>query len=306
MTIYEAIWFFMIYSFLGWVLEVVYHAVGIGKIINRGFLNGPVCPIYGFGVILIFTLADLVYEDGVEGSNLLVLFAGGMFFATAVELFGGWMLDKIFHARWWDYSSEPFNLNGYICLKFSILWGLAIVFVVRVIHPLIAAYSAAAIPEKYGWPILAVLGAVYLADTVVTTAVVHGLNKQIEELDRVQANMRIVSDNLSESLGKNSIRTAQRIEGGKVQAALAQAELRKKVEGTRVGDRIDSFEQKVDEGISRTEHAVEEWYDGLAKVRSYVLKRIIKAFPAYDLHENEETLKQLKQYIEDHWNGPQS
>ena len=60
MTLYAAVWYFMIYSFLGWVLEVVYHAVGQGLVVNRGFLNGPVCPIYGVGVILIFTLAELL------------------------------------------------------------------------------------------------------------------------------------------------------------------------------------------------------------------------------------------------------
>ena len=317
MTIYAAVCFFMIYSFLGWVLEVVYHAVGHGIIVNRGFLNGPVCPIYGIGVILIFTLAELVYEDGVEATNTLVLFAGGLFFATVVELIGGYSLDKLFHARWWDYSSEPFNLNGYICLKFSILWGLAIVFVVRVMHPFIAAHTAGAIPERIGWPILAVLGVIYLADTVVTVAIVHGLNKQISELDEMRANMRIVSDHLTDRIGKGSLRTAQRIEDGQVQAALAKAELAGKIEESKAEaaakieaaraeaeQRHEARSQAFDERLDRAEAAAEAWFNRQSKLRTYMMKRIIKAFPAFKLHEHEESLSDLKNYIEAHWNGP--
>lgn len=317
MTLYAAVWYFMIYSFLGWVLEVVYHAVGQGLVVNRGFLNGPVCPIYGVGVILIFTLAELVYEGGVEATQTIVLFAGGVVFATAVELFGGWALDKLFHARWWDYSNEPFNLHGYICLKFSLLWGLAIVFVVRVLHPFIAAHSAAMIPEKYGWPVLAVLGAAYLADIIVTVAIIIGLNKRITELDDMRANMRTVSDNLSEVLGKGGLMTAQRIESGQVQAALAKAELAEKMEAGRAEaagriekvradaqQRRDARAEALEAQLDRAEATVGVWFEKQSKMRAYIMKRIIKAFPDFALHEHEETLAELKQYIEEHWNGP--
>ena len=313
MTLYAAVWYFMIYSFLGWVLEVVYHAVGQGLVVNRGFLNGPVCPIYGVGVILIFTLAELVYEGGVEATQTIVLFAGGVVFATAVELFGGWALDKLFHARWWDYSNEPFNLHGYICLKFSLLWGLAIVFVVRVLHPFIAAHSAAMIPEKYGWPVLAVLGAAYLADIIVTVAIIIGLNKRITELDDMRANMRTVSDNLSEVLGKGGLMTAQRIENGQVQAALAKAELAEKMEAGRAEaagriekvradaqQRRDARAEALEAQLDRAEATVGVWFEKQSKMRTYIMKRIIKAFPDFALHEHEETLAELKQYIEEH------
>ena len=310
MTLYDAVWFFMIYSFLGWVLEVVYHAVGQGIVVNRGFLNGPVCPIYGVGVILIFTLASLLYE-GVEATNTLVLFAGGVVFATAVELSGGWALDKLFHARWWDYSKEPFNLHGYICLKFSLLWGVAIVFVVRVIHPFIAAHSADLIPEKYGWPVLAVLGAVYPADIAVTVAVVRGLNKRITELDEMRANMRAVSDNLTEVLGKESIRTAQRIESGQVQAALARAEWADRVEAGKAGaeerigkvraeaqQRREARQEVFEAQLDRAEATVDEWFEKQSRMRAYMMRRIIKAFPGFELHEHEETLSEIRKYIE--------
>ena len=117
METYEMLEFFMIYSFLGWCLEVVYHAVSKGMIVNRGFLNGPVCPIYGFGVVSIFIMVHLLStnKDGMLSQDIgqvsaLAIFLGGVVLSTLIELIGGFALDKIFHARWWDYSDKHFLL----------------------------------------------------------------------------------------------------------------------------------------------------------------------------------------------------
>jgi len=108
--------FFIVYAFLGWVLEVVYAAVKSGKFVNRGFLLGPVCPIYGFGAVgVIVALAPV--KD-----NKLVLFVCSVLLASGIELIGGWLLDKIFSQRWWDYSHRPFNIGGYVWIIFIQLW----------------------------------------------------------------------------------------------------------------------------------------------------------------------------------------
>ena len=230
MSYYQVLWYFVIYSFFGWCLEVIFHAVTQGKVINRGFLNGPFCPVYGFGVIGVFilvnTLSSRLPQEGIGHVNLLVLFIGGTVLATLVELIAGWLLDVLFHARWWDYSNHPFNFHGYICLSFSLVWGLAIVMVVEVLHPYINRASAAAIPERYGWPILLVIYLSLGADLVVTVLIINKLNRHLKELDRMRASMRIVSDGLSEMLAETSIKTSQKIGEEKVQAALARAELR--------------------------------------------------------------------------------
>lgn len=121
MSLYQALWYFCIYAFLGWVVEVAFHALKLGKIINRGFLNGPVCPIYGFGMLAICLLMNVPAPGQEERVGLPVLLATGMAFATTIELIGGWLLNTFFHARWWDYSEEPFQFHGYICLRFSVL-----------------------------------------------------------------------------------------------------------------------------------------------------------------------------------------
>lgn len=100
-SLYQILAFFLIYSCLGWCLEVIYAAVSTGQLVNRGFLNGPVCPIYGFGMIIVlFTLSPLA-------DNLLLLYLGGVILPSVLELVGGWALYKLYHTRWWDYSDFP-------------------------------------------------------------------------------------------------------------------------------------------------------------------------------------------------------
>ena len=127
--LYALFWYFFLYAFLGWCAEVAFAACKTGRLVNRGFLNGPVCPIYGFGM-----LAAVTALGPVRGS-LPALFFGGGLLATALELVGGWALMTLFHARWWDYSDKPFNLGGYICLRFSLLWGLGVTAVMRLVDP---------------------------------------------------------------------------------------------------------------------------------------------------------------------------
>lgn len=119
LTFYELLWYFAIYSFLGWCMEVVFCTVRTGKLVNRGFLNGPVCPIYGFGMVIVLAVL------GRFSDNVALLFFGGMALTSALELAGGWALKRFFHTTWWDYSDKPMNLGGYICLQFSLAWGCA-------------------------------------------------------------------------------------------------------------------------------------------------------------------------------------
>ena len=130
-NIYQAVWIFLIYAFLGWCAEVAFAAVHKGIFINRGFLNGPVCPIYGVGMLVVVTLLW-----GLR-SNLILLFLGSAGLTTALEYATGWILEKFFHDKWWDYSDKPFNVKGYICLEFTILWGLAAAFIVGAVHPFV-------------------------------------------------------------------------------------------------------------------------------------------------------------------------
>lgn len=222
-TWYEVFLYFLIYSFLGWCTEVCFAAVTTGKLVNRGFLNGPVCPIYGFGMLAV--LACLTPA----GDNAALLFLGGMLLTSLIELVGGWVLYKAYHTRWWDYSDRPFNLGGFICLEFSILWGLGTVLILRVVHPAIAA-AAMAIPHKAGWIIMALLYCLYAADLIVTLFVVAGLNRDLEALNAVAGNLREVSDALTNLVGTTALTADQKLDEGRLQLTLAKAEASDKVD----------------------------------------------------------------------------
>lgn len=145
---YPYIWYFFIYAFLGWCAEVIFAAARKGVFVNRGFLNGPLCPIYGVGLVAVVALLAPARD------SLGLLYLGAVLLTSAIELVTGFLMEKLFHQRWWDYSQMPFNIGGYVCLLFSLIWGLACLLIVDVVHPLVAGLVAR-IPQKLGWPLLA-------------------------------------------------------------------------------------------------------------------------------------------------------
>lgn len=130
MKIYYYIFYsFVSYSILGWTLEVLYHLYEEKRFINRGFLYGPICPIYGStAVILILVL-------GPFQSNIIYVFLGGALVASVIEYLTGYLLEVFFHTKWWDYSKQRLNFKGYVCIRFSIFWGLLSVVFVKFINP---------------------------------------------------------------------------------------------------------------------------------------------------------------------------
>ncbi len=314
MSFYQICWFFLIYAFIGWIVEVIYHAVTYGEVVNRGFLNGPICPVYGFGALTVFAAVNTVAAglaasaagapQKAEDINIWIVFFMGMLLTTAVELIAGWALDILFHARWWDYSNKPFNFRGYICLEFSIIWGLGIVFVVRIVHPTIRSYSVAAIDQRYGWPILALIFAVLAVDVTVSTAVANGLNKKLKELDQLQRSLRSVSNAMSERIGGNAIYTSQRFGEGKVQAALAKAELRDALQKKRseYASAAAQFRRRVQAGqvrwkVSPGKKEKEERISGLLRAiygkGLFGAGRLLRAFPDMRHREYPELIERL-------------
>ncbi len=123
--------YFFIYAFLGWLLETIYCIVTLGVFNKRGFLYGPICPIYGFGaIILILCLKNIK-------TNTIGKFFIGMIAFTIFEYIVSLLLEKLFGLRWWDYTNEPLNFQGRISLSFSIAWGIVGVIFVEKIHPFV-------------------------------------------------------------------------------------------------------------------------------------------------------------------------
>ena len=123
---------FFCFSVLGWIMEVTLKYIQFHRFINRGFLIGPYCPIYGFGTVGVTVLVGgLFIRHGTVGEIFLV----GMIICGALEYFTSWYMEKLFHARWWDYSTKPMNLNGRIWIGNLLLFGLASVLIVDGVAP---------------------------------------------------------------------------------------------------------------------------------------------------------------------------
>lgn len=127
---------FILYSFLGWVTETLLYLLRDGKVVKRGFLFGPLCPIYGFACCLcVLALYGRTIHGYRIDSNVIVLFFAGMLIISTLEYVTHFVMEKLFHAMWWDYSNRRFNIKGRIYLKGCLFFGALTVLLIRVIHP---------------------------------------------------------------------------------------------------------------------------------------------------------------------------
>ena len=162
---------FMLYSMLGWVWETALCSITQGHFINRGFLNGPYCPIYGAGA-----LVDIICLGWLH--NPLLLFLTGAILACALEYATSYAMEYYFHARWWDYSTKRFNLNGRICLEGALVFGLFAVALILFIQPRISA--ATSLLEPGATETLAgALAFVFFFDLVYTLAQLRKLRSKL-------------------------------------------------------------------------------------------------------------------------------
>ena len=184
---------FYIYGFIGWIVEVIYYGVTEEKFINRGFLNGPHCPVYGIGFYgVIWFFRPFVH-------NFPLLFFGSAFIATTVELIAGVVLYWIFHMRWWDYSDYKFNFHGFICLRFFIYWGLACSLGMYMLHPAvmrIIGFMSSPVKRV----IVSTFSMILVLDIVVTVTSIFRLSDKVKFIGNISGGIRLVSDKLGSQI----------------------------------------------------------------------------------------------------------
>ena len=262
-------WIVLIYSFLGWCAEVAFAAVRHGRFVNRGFLNGPVCPIYGYGVLCVLLILEPVKD------NLLLLFFGSMFFTSAIEFLVGFIMEQLFHDKWWDYSDNPFNIKGYICLEFSIIWGIACVLVVDVVHPLIYALIKKLSSPVGIWIMVALL-ALLIFDAILTLLEMLKLNKRFKAITELEGAIHSVSDAMGEKL------IYQPMERGK--------------------ERREEFDEKHPEFAEKKREAMQSVMAMRSEINenaNFIHARIAAAYPHLSEGEhNGENFRRMRDYIE--------
>ncbi len=185
--------YFAVFSILGWMLEVAFAALKHGRFVNRGFNSGPVCPIYGTCIALLRLILFPLSH------TWLPLYLASVLLATMLELITGFVMDKIFDTKWWDYSANKFNLGGYICLSFSLIWGAFCVLIVKVFFPLVdTLYDIT--PPSLLYALLFIFFVLLLLDFLASIAIARGFDRHLKLLSDLSDILKSSSDRLGKGV----------------------------------------------------------------------------------------------------------
>lgn len=273
MSIYYSILYFFVYGFLGWCTEVIFAAFKQHRFVNRGFLNGPICPIYGVGVTLVIACLEAFQ------SNLLLLYISSVILVTVLEGVTGWAMDKLFHNKWWDYSKLPFNIGGYVCLLFSLIWGVACIFIVYFVHPLIHQVLSL-IPHTAGIALIAILGIALLSDIIVTTSAIVKFNQYLERLKHITDELHAISNQIGSELYQNVMHVLD------IQESSRQ--------------KLDDVKLEVSEEIRMQIVELKTRAQNLGEKVPKPARRLLKAFPKLESRNYKAQLELFRQKLEQH------
>lgn len=273
MSIYYSILYFFVYGFLGWCTEVIFAAFKQHRFVNRGFLNGPICPIYGVGVTLVIACLEAFQ------SNLLLLYISSVILVTVLEGVTGWAMDKLFHNKWWDYSKLPFNIGGYVCLLFSLIWGVACVFIVYFVHPLIHQVLSL-IPHTAGIAFIAILGIALLSDMIVTTSAIVKFNQYLELLKHITDELHAISNQIGAELYQNVMHVLDMQESSR--------------------QKLDDVKLEVSEEIRMQIVELKTRAQNLGEKVPKPARRLLKAFPKLESRNYKAQLELFRQKLEQH------
>ena len=209
-NVYQLLWIFFVYSFIGWCGEAAMAAVHRHKFVNRGFVSGTICPVYGAGAAAVAVFLPELKDQ------LFFLFLGGMIVTTFVEYLTGRILELIFHRKWWDYSDQRFNLDGYVCLKNSAVWGLCSVLMICFFDPLLCRLLVL-IPRLAGDILLWILGVLLVIDAVGSGVAVLGLKKKQSRITQITEELhktsKLLENALTTRIQKRMVKAFPNIEG---------------------------------------------------------------------------------------------
>lgn len=177
-NMYELIWLFLIYSFLGWMLETILAATEQRRFVNRGLINGPLCTIYGVPIVILTIFGQEL--------TLFWLFLGAMIVATVTEWISGHMIERFYHERWWDYSNVKWNLDGYICLPASLVWGVLGTISMRWGNGLLIRLYGF-LPEGIGHLLVWILAGMLVLDVTATIFALSGIGRSTQKWEAVDS-----------------------------------------------------------------------------------------------------------------------
>ncbi len=197
MDINSCIAYFIIYSFLGWVLESVFKTITSKRAVNSGFLYGPLCPIYGFGALIMLIFLKS-FKD-----NIILLFIFGFLVLSIWEYIVGFLLEKTFKTKYWDYSNNKFNIKGRVCLLNSCFWGILGVVFTKLIHPPVQSLIEI-VPKELLLYIDIILFMIMIIDYIFSIIKVYNINVNINLLNEISKTIKLELEKIKEYAGNKA------------------------------------------------------------------------------------------------------
>lgn len=295
-TFIQWLLFFFIYCFLGWVWESCYVSIKKREWINRGFLHGPMLPIYGSGAIIV-----LLCTIGVR-DQVILIFIFGMTGATILEYVTGACMERLFRVRYWDYSHMPLNLKGYICLPVSLGWGVFSVLLVRVIHVPIENLVLQ-IPERIAEVVSVVCSSAFAVDFTLSFSEAMDLRDMLirlsdsnEKIQRLQKRLEVVSAFAEDGLMQYQMKREERKMSRK---EFLEGMIERQRENRRMMlvELIDRVNESIDAGLEKREELqkiktqIEQEFKNIGSLTNRAARRSARL-----LHRNPNTVS--KRYAE--------
>lgn len=249
---------FIAYSFLGWLIEVIGKLIQLKKFINRGFLIGPYCPIYGYGAILITFLLKKYTEDPITLFFMAILLCGTLEYLTS------YFMEKIYHARWWDYSQRKFNINGRVCLNTIIPFGLLGMFIIYISNPFFID-KIQMLPEIWLNILFWVLLVIYITDNVVSTNVISYVGKTTKEIGQDLDNTEEITKKVKEILtGKSAL--YRRLLSAYPKIQLIKVRMKEKKE--EIKRQVEEQKKHIKENIKKQKCEIKEKIDNIKEEKT--------------------------------------
>jgi len=286
---YYIFYIFLLYSFFGWIYESSLVSIKKKSFVNRGFLNGPIIPIYGQGAVLVY----LVFWD--YRYNYLLVSLGGACLATILEYVTSLLMELLFHTRWWDYSNYRFNLHGRVCLMVSSFWGILTLLMLHVFQPSID-FLILNIPRRSGETAGYVIILLIIADIIVTSATTIKFKRLLVTLHNLRQDMisYIASTKIYET-GEELVEKLSNVRfmGMVVEVkTLVDAKLHNLRENKQ-NSKSDSKEVRLDIEAKMSEFLGR--YQDLRTRKAHI--RLLKAFPTMKVSKREEALSDLREKV---------
>ena len=274
---------FYLYCFLGWCFESAVVSVQQRRFVNRGFLRGPMLPIYGFGATLLLHIALPLHAHPVW------LFFASMVAATVFEYIVGVVMERLFKIKYWDYSEHRFQFRGYICLQSSVCWGVMGLLLTWVIHPPVEALVVG-LPFVLLLVLDVLLSAAFVSDVVVSVRAALDLAKLLEELDRLREQGVVLRRQLSETALVKLTRLSYRVDE-------ARGEWTERVDNTR--EQLAGAKEQILACIDEVQRRFDEQAAALKRTR----KSMLRGNPTAHSARYDDVLQRLKKRVDPHNKG---